>query len=97
MEMNELERQVVMSMLTTGGETAGTLKRQLTDSKVIDRKFTGAGFYTRFEVAGDVPRISDGALRHFGNVAADIDGLQHGAGFVLHIRKGIVYSLEGYS
>lgn len=33
----------------------------------------------------------------FGDVLADLDGLEHGAGFVLFIDNGLIGMLEGYS
>jgi hypothetical protein len=48
-------------------------------------------------VPPDAPLLSAHTDFHFGDVNADLDGLQHGAGFVVFVRGGRLATLEGYS
>jgi hypothetical protein len=58
---------------------------------------TGVGFFTWFSIPDDVPKLPDGDLLHISDVAADINDLERGAGFVLIIRKGGINMLEGFT
>ncbi len=85
-------------MLLAGDDpTLRVLRHQYRVSDVGKRELTGVGFYVTFSVAPGAPRLDDGKSLHFGDVKAEIEGLQRGAGFVLHVRDGAVHQLEGYS
>jgi hypothetical protein len=61
---------------------------------------TGVGFFTRFSIPEDVPKLPDNAtfpLDPVDDVAADINSLKHGAGFVLFVVNGQIDTLEGYT
>jgi len=71
------------------------IKRQFDSCIVNKRELTGVGFYLDFTVSDS---ILDPAIDFwFGDVIADIDGLEHGAGFILLIKNGKLAMLEGYS
>jgi hypothetical protein len=36
-------------------------------------------------------------MLRFGDVAAQVDGLKHGAGFLLYVMDGMLDAIEGYS
>lgn len=96
-EMTELESKV-MELLLQGEDSAlHLLREQLRTSKVIAREFTGVGFFTKFEVPEDAKKIEGYKSFKFGDVEATIAGLKHGAGFLLHIEKGALDTLEGYT
>ena len=58
----------------------------------------GVGFFTYFEIPEDVPDapVRAGVLQ-FGDVIAEIDGLERGAGFLIWIRDRRLHFLEGYA
>jgi hypothetical protein len=96
-EMTPLECEV-MHMLLCGDEaTLLVLRRQMDASRVKERKLTGVGFYTTFAVPDCIQRVELKRSLHLGDVHAEIDGLQFGAGFVLFVNDGVIDFLEGYT
>jgi hypothetical protein len=71
------------------------LRKQISALQVRERKMTGVGFFTRFIIPAGVPKPGDGPTFQIGGVAADIDHLEHGAGFLLFIVGGQIETLEG--
>jgi hypothetical protein len=70
------------------------LRAQLATARVRSRENTGAGFYTRFEVARGNP-ISGDRMRAAGWTC--IDGLDHPVGFILWLTDGYAECLEGFT
>jgi hypothetical protein len=58
---------------------------------------SGVGFFSHFDVPEGAPRLPGSPSIRFGDVAAEIDGLQHGAGFLVFIDDGVLTMLEGVS
>ena len=85
-----------MKLLNGDHPVLSSLRRQLEMCRVSGREFTGAGFYTNLVVDESVEERVECNLK-FGDVIAQIDGLQHGAGFVLYVESGALKMLEGYS
>lgn len=92
-----LERAVVGMLLDKPGEPFDTIRQQLWHATISARRFTGVGFFTDFTVAPDAPVRRDLPDATIGDVRADFPGLQHGAGFLLFIRDGVVTMLEGFT
>jgi hypothetical protein len=88
--LNPLEKAVFEKLLSGESETYRILQKQYSTSRVADRKMTGVG-------SDDAPKLPDEATFHIADVAADISDLEHGAGFVLFIRKGGINMLEGFT
>jgi hypothetical protein len=86
--LNPLEKAVLEKLLSGESETYRILQKQYSTSRGADRKMTGVGFFTRLSLSDDAPKLPDEATFHIADVAADISDLEHGAGFVLFIRKG---------
>lgn len=61
------------------------------------RESSGVGFFTEFGHPDDVSRLPTSKSIRFGDVLAEVDGLEHAAGFVLFIDNGLITMLEGYS
>jgi hypothetical protein len=94
--MTDLEMAVMVKFLDGDHSTLKALRQQLASCRVDKREFTGAGFYTDFVVDNSVVDQLHGDF-NLDEVIAEIDGLKHGAGFVLYVRNGMLQSLEGYS
>lgn len=103
-DLAPLERAVLDLLLSRAEEGYETLRAQAATATVAHRELTGAGFYTHLSVDRTLPA----APRHVGNplgdgrafdndVYADIEGLAHGAGFVLWLEDGWLSCLEGFS
>lgn len=84
-------------ILAASGSAKEILTEQFRVADVTDRELTGVGFFTTFCVPPGAPRLGDRELLHFADVIAEIEGLQHGAGFALHVQEGAIQSLEGFS
>jgi hypothetical protein len=96
-DLTPLESAVLDKMLAKSGEPFDTIHDQLAHASVSSRKFTGVGFFTHFTLPPDAPVCRDLRSIEFGDVGAQIPGLQHGAGFLLFIRDGVISVLEGYT
>jgi hypothetical protein len=94
----ELEKAVLNKLLEGRTETFRTLHRQYQASSVAKREMTGAGFFTYFSVPRDIaPPLPGAPSFSFGDVHADLTGLNEGAGFLLTVNRGYLHDLEGYS
>jgi hypothetical protein len=92
--MNALERQVMEFALRGEHPVLEILREQLAAAAVSSRKYTGVGFFTDFAVADSVRRLPSAGRMVIGDVYADVAGLQHGAGFLVFIERGMLDVLE---
>jgi hypothetical protein len=84
-----------MTKLLEGSDsTLSVLREQWTRSTVANRRLSGTGFFTHFDLPRDVPTVGND---HFviDDVEAQIANLQHGATFSLFVRNGRIKMLEG--
>jgi hypothetical protein len=91
-----LEKDVIDKLLEGDEGFLEGLRLQMNFLRVISRKFTGAGFVTTFEIATTAPQPRQMTSK-LGDVSAEIEGLQHGAGFLLSVENGYLHSLEGFT
>jgi len=94
MELTELERAVLEKLLAGEHPLLDVLRLQLAKCRVTKREMTGHGFFADLDV-GDMQAAGDVKVR-FGDVAAEIEGMPDGAGFVVFIEHGRLSMLEGY-
>jgi len=94
--MTLLEKEVMKLLLDGADPALAVLRQQLEYARLAKRENTGVGFYTKFTIPDSVPRLDEGKSFKFGDVVADIDGLKHGAGFLLFVTDGALDELEGY-
>ena len=95
--LTPLEKAVLDAMLDKSGEPFETVRQQLAQATVAKREFSGVGFFTHFVVPADARVRHDLPPMEIGDVGAEFPSLQHGAGFLLFIRDGIVSMLEGFT
>jgi hypothetical protein len=95
--LNPLEKSVLDRLLQKKEEPFETLRRQLSLAAVSTREFTGVGFFTQFALPQDAQVNRDLSDMTLGGIGATIPGLEHGAGFLLFIRGGVVSMLEGFT
>ena len=96
-QLINLELTVMKLLLAGDDDVLVGLRRQFETSTVTNREFTGVGFFTTFGVPVSVPKVAEGKSFKFGDVNASVAGLQHGAGFLLFVKDGVLKMLEGYS
>lgn len=95
--LTPLEQAVLEKLLSGESEGYRILQKQIPTLRVTERKMTGVGFFTRFSLPDEAPKLPDGASVEISDVGADLTDLKHGAGFVLFIRKGGINMLEGFT
>jgi hypothetical protein len=96
--LSPFEQEVIETILRPRHPVFDALRRQLQTCRVGARELTGAGFFASLIVAPDVaPAMVSRDRLHLGDVAATVDGLAHGAGFILWVEKGVLAELEGFS
>lgn len=95
--IEELERAVLDMLLAGEHPILEALRLQAGSASVAERKLSGVGFFTTFLVPPNVPSAPGDGNYRFGDVVADVRQLAHGAGFLLLVKSGRIYRLEGYS
>jgi hypothetical protein len=92
--VNALERQVMEFALR--GEHPGleVLREQLAAAAVSTGEYTGVGFFAHFAVPDSARRLPSAGRMVIGDVYADVTGLQHSAGFLVFVERGILEMLE---
>lgn len=95
-DLSDFERAVLDKLLAGEHPALVTLREQARGARVVSREYTGVGFFITFDLAPDAPRLRQDKF-HFGDVNAQVDGLEHGAGFVLFVQGGALSLLEGYT
>lgn len=93
---SRFEQAVLDKILAGDHPVLVALRAQARAARIASREYTGVGFFLKFEVPPDMPVLANKNF-HFGDVCAAVDGLQHGAGFVVFVRDGRLATLEGYS
>ena len=97
MTLNELEALVLNKFLDGDSFALDVLRQQLQGVKVLSREFTGAGFYTHFEVDRRASRLITLSKFVLSGVSGSAANVQHGVGFVLFLRAGALDFLEGFT
>jgi hypothetical protein len=96
--LTSLERQVITTLLAPIHPVMDALRRQFDACTVASREFTGHGFVSTLVIADGVEAAPVTRKQlSLGDVSATIDGLEHGAGFVLFVRDGLLDVLEGFA
>jgi len=95
--LTPLEQEALKMLLDGKSEWLAVLRKQTCDLQPSSREMTGVGFVTRFSVRSDAPRLTSRPSFRIGDVAAEVNDLKHGAGFLLGVKDGALDSLEGYS
>jgi hypothetical protein len=95
--LTNLENAVLEMLVDGKAETFQRLRKQYLAAHVVERHLTGVGFWTYFSIPDEIARLPGNPSFRFGDVDADIKGLQNGAGFLILIKNGYIHMLEGYS
>ena len=92
--MNELEREIVNALLSGPGPELAVLRQQAAQARVATREHTGVGQYTYFEVPGTAPKLPLTRRFCLDDIAADVQGVEHGVLFILWGENGRIECLE---
>jgi len=95
--LTSFEQAVMEKLLSGSDEALAILRAQLEKSTVVERDLTGVGFFLTFRLDdSSVMRLGTDKLT-FGDVVAEIPGIEGGVGFLLYVRDGVLHQLEGYT
>jgi len=97
LNVNDFEHAVMEKLLYGEDPVLEILRGQFTVCNVSNREYTGVGFFTTFSLPPDCPRVPGNKTFSFGDVLGAVEGLVDGAGFVLHVKDGLLHYLEGYT
>jgi hypothetical protein len=99
MELTALERAVLDRLFAGDHPSFLPFRAQVERVRVIERTFSGVGFFSDLVVPEDVSAASGLATDPlwWGDVYVDFDGLAHGGGFVIRIADGRLEMLEGFT
>jgi hypothetical protein len=97
--MNQIEfEKLLMEKLLAGDDPVlGGLRDQFQNSIIESRKFTGAGFFSYFNVNIGIGPVADGKTFQIGGVHASFNQIKEAFGFVLFVKHGYLSMLEGYT
>jgi len=95
--LTTLEEKVLEMLLRGESEVLAILRQQAKQAQVSSRQMTGVGFYTEFAVPSDVPRVPGRPTFKLGDVNGTVDNVNHGLGFLLYVKDGVLSMLEGYT
>jgi hypothetical protein len=95
--LNDLEQAVLDKLLEGDHPVLTALRDQAARARVSSHECSGVGVFCSFEVSADVPSLAAPRDFELGDVDASMDGLEHGAGFLLFVRGGRLAMLEGFS
>jgi hypothetical protein len=102
--LNPLESAVLDLLLSRTDEGYDALRQQLTTVEVTARHLGGAGFFTALSVPSGSPQAPKGVGKPVGQGSAyeedghaEVEGMAHGAGFLLWLDNGLMSQLEGFA
>jgi hypothetical protein len=95
--LDELERDLLHTLLEGDDPVLAVLRQQLESSTRQEREMSGVGFFRRFAIAAEVAPLKGRPSFTFGDIQAEINGLARGAGFLLFVAKGFLDFLEAYT
>jgi hypothetical protein len=100
-KLTHLESEVLKWLLAGEDPILAALREQFASASILSRNLTGHGFYLNFTVSTSAMRLHEKfhVKPDFccGDVKASIDSLEHGAGFLLWVKGGVLDFLEGYT
>jgi hypothetical protein len=96
-KLQEFDKAVVAMLLAGDDPVLQVLREQVRLVANVRRELSGAGFFAYFELPREAPRIEGSPSFQIGDLCADVERLEYGAGFVLFVRNGAIDVLEGFS
>lgn len=89
-----MEAEALRLLLDGNDPVLSILRRQINSVTAIRRDHTGCGLFVDFTLSKNAPQLPGQPSFAFGDVIADIEELENGAGFVLFVESGCLKTLE---
>ena len=96
-QLTDLEATILDALLAGDAPELKVLRDQARDISVQRREHTGVGCYTHFAVRPGAMRLSVEGRLILSDVGAEVEGVEHGAGFVLYVERGVLDCLEVFT
>jgi hypothetical protein len=90
--LSKNELIILRTLLAGDREILSTLREQIVSSRVVNREFTGVGFFVHIAVGREAPRARYKTSLTINDVGGKVSGVD--VGFVLFIKDGSIDCLE---
>jgi hypothetical protein len=95
--MFQIESRAMEFLLAGEDAELGVLRDQFALARVAERENTGVGFFTKFQVPKDLPRLDRRERIVIGDVYGSVEKNSYGVGFLLFVENGMIDTLECFS
>ena len=92
-----LEVAAITELLAGPDPILGELRLQFEASSAGQREWTGVGFWLAITTPPDTVPLPLEKDLYLSDVGAELEGVEHGVGFVLHVFDGLLGQLEGFT
>ena len=94
--VRSLVRRLMMLLLDGPLPALVAFRNQYAAARLVHLDWTGVGFFASFDVPNDVPPVEPARISG-GSAYIKVEGLEYGAGCVLHVIDGRLGCLEAFS
>ena len=94
MQHEVFEKIVMHKLLDNNDELFNSFKLQYANAQIIDREFTGCGFFTKFSIPASLSRYK--VSGRIDDVMATFDN-HYEYYFILYVTDGLIDTLEGFA
>jgi len=95
MSFDDFEKILMQFILREPTGQNVLLAQQYAVSEITSRKFTGCGFFTDFYIPNKTFTLPESVNLELWCLG-ELEGVEHGVGFILFVRDGVISMLEGY-
>jgi hypothetical protein len=95
--LSDFEQTVLDKLLAGNHPRSAELRQQAAGLCVVERELTAVGFFVTLAVAPGIPPVNADPDFAISEVYGELEGLEHGAGFVVFIVNGYLETLEGFT
>lgn len=89
-----IERDVLEMTAMKYPASGAVLRRQIETAQVVSFENSGAGFFSNLAIGEDTPLLVETSpLR---GPYGDVFGIEHGMGFIIFLKEGRIFMIEGY-
>lgn len=97
MKANSLERTVIEKMLADPGVNPIKHTVNFDSVIVIERRFTGVGFFTDFQYSQETKLFDSSVSLRWGKVGARLNESKLETGYLVYVDDGHITTIEGYT
>ena len=96
--LTNFEKDALKLLLEGNIKVLWNLRKQFETCNLVNRTFSGMGFFIEFETNFQIEnKALKGKTFQLSDVIAEVEGLEHGVGFVLFIENGKLSAFEEFT